>query len=462
MPDRNNESQILAVTYTYLPGGYVFSIDARVVGHQHEIVNVLLWFQDESEQFLLNNARDPAFMDADGRLFTLYRLQPDYENTVYLDEDGGAIKILVPYEQFPVINGGYTFTPHVELRAGTNTILDSVGFAEGAPRIQVGGCLDDHDCDGLSNELEQWLVDTYKPVLEFDEDELTDAAQYTATLYQVSPGYRIDGTSGVWITVVILYPEDGGFTAMHRDGWSCIGLGDLASVLGNLGTDGHAGDTEGVRLFVADRGGGDWELTGVLMKRHYDPWEWYDLSNPVNEEQRLTFQQSPAGQGGFSHPLLYVSESKHGMYATVDECENYGHGVYPGCRLELEDCGDDDHNPPHNVSLYTPFEHNVGERYAPTEPLQLNSAAARLFGNEATWINEEFCGGQDVFVDNPLFETCAGSLIGKWLPQLSYDIGAGSTDIGWIAELNTGNFVDDSQMWSFVPARVEYAPVWGR
>jgi len=99
------------------------------------------------------------------------------------------------------------------------------------------------------------------------------------------------------------------------------------------------------------------------------------------------------------------------------------HGIFLKglCKIKVEDCGDDAHDPPHTLNLFTPPEHNVGERYAPSEAFSASPLLRSLFPGEHAWIDAPFCGGQEVIVsaDIPLIditETCAGGLFAKWLP----------------------------------------------
>ncbi|MAU08257.1 MAG: hypothetical protein CL607_00430 [Anaerolineaceae bacterium] len=235
--------------------------------------------------------------------------------------------------------------------------------------------------------------------------------------------------TGVWLAIAVLYRYDYGITAMDVDGvnhLTCLGgLGDVAAWIGNNGYDAHLGDSESIRLFLRSEDGG-WALDHLEMKRHFDPWEEVEL----NEFERIIQDET-----GY-HVLVMASESKHGMYTSKDQCEDYSHDIHvpvlglpTGCSFNIEDCADD---PDHEYwILNAPFEHNVGEMYAPYNPFSRQSLAQDFFGsNNHAWSHLPFCAGTDVFVghfDPPdlyignkavftfHFEDCAGSLIGKWL-----------------------------------------------
>jgi hypothetical protein len=246
----------------------------------------------------------------------------------------------------------------------------------------ANGCAaDDSDCDGFSNDFESWVAETFKPVLVFDEEEpqCVDVVNQTATVYQVTPHTTAGryGKSGALLTVVVLYPEDCGMYG--------------------TGTGGHPGDTEALRLFVTNDvlnfdGPAGWRIHTVLMKRHYDDWEAYDASDF-------------AYRG--THPVVYVSESKHAMYHSLSACENYA-------LMTFEDCGGGT-----SLTLFTPPEHNVGERGAPAFDAMRHAPSSKLASlfsdsqhTEYTWTDTPFCGG---WVGTP----CSGSVSGKWWPNLN-------------------------------------------
>jgi hypothetical protein len=253
----------------------------------------------------------------------------------------------------------------------------------------------DTDCDRLTDGFESWLIETFKPFLVFDEEEykcISNVYQQTATLYQVTP-YRWRGNevSEVLITVVILYPDDcGGFS--HE------------LLLG------HAGDAEALRILVADdvvdaNQNRWWRVKTILIKRHHDKYKRYDAS------QFRYIEDSPGEVP--SHPVIYVSESKHAMYPSSSACEKYGPSWLPWIG-RFEDCGGGP-----SMSPPTPPQHNVGERHSPLFNWLSDAGSGhltRLFGNEEAWGNFAFCGGRDLVVGG-----CGGALGGKWWPPLKYD-----------------------------------------
>jgi hypothetical protein len=234
----------------------------------------------------------------------------------------------------------------------------------------------DTDCDGFTDDFEHWLIEAFKPVLIFDEEEsqCVDVVNETATVYQVTPYETAGryGKSGALITVVMLYQND------------CGAYG--------TGVGGHPGDTEALRIFAVHNPLHDnWYVGGILMKRHHDEWEAYKPSE-------FTYRGT--------HPKIFVSESKHAMYPSVSACEDYALWTFEDCGGGIE------------LNLYTPPAHNVGERGAPAFDAMRyapSDVLVRLFSDnvhtEYTWTDAPFCGG---WVGTP----CGGALTGKWWPLL--------------------------------------------
>jgi len=270
----------------------------------------------------------------------------------------------------------------------------------------------DIDGDNISDAVEWRLIEKFKPVLIFDENEPLDVANETVTLYQVHPVIK-GRQEGYLITLVILYALDYGMTDFDLDGWDHITCGPifgdaLAYLASQLDTDGHCGDSEALRIFVADYGD-TWKIESLVMKRHHDDWKEYP-------ESAFSFERDEE-TGLRTHPIIYVSESKHAMYASSDECEGYSVEIYDfglSCEVKFEDCDGGV-----KLTLHTPPAHNVGEhgRHA----FETLDEVSRLFPGESVWRDTPFCGGYtwescEEFAG--MFDkTCAGSLLGKWFPE---------------------------------------------
>ena len=286
------------------------------------------------------------------------------------------------------------------------------------------GDTNDCDRDAIPDNLEHYLVETFKPYLIFDENEnQLQKSNPFATYWQVSPA-TLDGLKGVYITLVMTYPEDwgihdvdynsfsnfatcnvggilGGFFnncvddsgEWFKDPWgklkSCgkgtlaAPLVDLGALLGELGDInpgsiffGHAGDTEAIRLFVAGPGSGvvpegaiidqtsKWFLTHIDWKRHHEKF-----GSPKSIKE-LTSEGMALNA---THPIVFVSEDKHAMYPSYDMCEAYTMDIseeapevpeYAGCIVKFEDCGGEAfYGVRADIQYipYTPPEKNVGE-----------------------------------------------------------------------------------------------------
>ncbi len=136
------------------------------------------------------------------------------------------------------------------------------------------------------------------------------------------------------------------------------------------------------------------------MRRHDDYWRSYST-------EKLEWRQtSPLGKR--THPKIYVSESKHAMYPSLDACESYG-------TTNWEDCGGGE------IKSFSINQcQNVGEKQAPAFDRLSNSCDKTLSGvypkeyaftvyNMNTEKDVKFCG-------NKGGSNCAGSIGGKWWP----------------------------------------------
>jgi hypothetical protein len=288
----------------------------------------------------------------------------------------------------------------------------------------------DRDCDGISDELEHWLVEKYKPLLSFDDGEMADLNQ-TATIYQVSPIYLDDDDpqfDAVLITLMVLYPEDYGVQDINSGGleyhFSCDYLGSgisrLADSLFEVGESAHFGDAETVKLFVNMDGDSEeeWFLEGAFLRQHAAPWNWYR----AEQLERMV----PGAQIPLEHTFVfYVAQGKHGIYPSERICEGADFQINLGiinstCRVRLENCNGGE-------LLYpeTPASHNVGERHHPIEVFQESEILWELFPGESAWIDQPFCGGnikvrEDLPVIN-LGPDCTDAIAKKWDPGVVFD-----------------------------------------
>jgi hypothetical protein len=255
---------------------------------------------------------------------------------------------------------------------------------------------EDSDSDGLTDQFEDWTANNWVPYLYFSDEEAAfenGGPLPILRLYQVTPIYKTSpdvfnypqyefpeyqGPPGILITYVITYSDDYG------------------EALTGIGA--HSGDTETIRIFlVHPRNQPDiWDPFVLLIKRHYDDPERYESE-----------QFEWAG----THPVVWVSENKHAMYSSYQECDDESKfGV------EFEWCGD-------KYAIDYPITpgvdgFNVGER--------LNPNMTTFWGSSSAWGQDVFCGGQEVSVGE-----CAGGLDGKWWPAPS---SSSQVDLaGWLA-----------------------------
>jgi hypothetical protein len=293
----------------------------------------------------------------------------------------------------------------------------------------------DADCDTLPNTLETALIERFKPVFVFADDEPVPLDEI-AVVYQVSPKVLdIGGPVEIMITVVVLYTQDKGVYHLTITGWNhltCnvlvigqeleLGLPLVPAELLKMPINTHCGDSEDLRLLVT-KSEADWILTAVYLRQHDDPWQVF-----VGEAISETFTFSQAVSTGVDHLALYVSYAKHSMYPDPVTCAAYKNvtpvpGLEPwACTVTFEVCGTDS-----PVLLDTPVSHNVGERHRPAFDLMTASSSPvlqQLFPNEYTWTESAFCGGCSEIPDPAygLGEWCAGSLTSKWWPPTNNPI----------------------------------------
>ena len=247
----------------------------------------------------------------------------------------------------------------------------------------------DLDQDGLSDDDELWLAQSFNPWLIYDEGESADPYTEVVMLYQVTPDVDMDAylTCDALITYVPHYPKD---------------YGDTAADIGE-----HWGDNESIRVcarlnpFDED----SWSVYSILIKRHFDPQQGYILG-------QITFAEN-------AHIKLWISEDKHAAYISPEECGAYD--KVPKWWIPdfpFEDCSG-------GPELYLTIapELNVGERNHPNFDLfseAENPKLTGLFPNEYAWSNLPFCGSAPDRLIAQVVENCAGATGGKWWPPFLY------------------------------------------
>ncbi len=279
-------------------------------------------------------------------------------------------------------------------------------------RTSVSG--KDSDEDGIDDEIELMLARTYSPILIFDENEQENVQETVLPLFQVSPIIHHSGQEGAMLTFVFLYDNDNG-ADFDRD-WTDW-FTDPLDTAGGLIMDPfdqffgkHCGDTEVIYFFIANYG--NWtntRLESIFWKRHYD--KIYETS-----ENAVSYRDLNDGTGS-THPEIYISEDKHGMYPSHDECEDYetdvvkeklyDNYIYIPVTPKMEDCSD-------GIQLFYTYnmhsKQNVGE--AKSESTKNRAALnGTLYQGYDPWENVDFWGRTDY---DKFCETPAGGIGGKW------------------------------------------------
>lgn len=367
---------------------------------------------------------------------TIERLPHHIHTTIYgaamllIDNHHGEneIAMMLPVE-IPLL--AVNTNHHVDVSAtdGQHTLTVDLTFSS-----QMFTCdpVVDADCDTLPNTLETALIERFKPVFIFADNEPVPMDEI-AVAYQVSPTVLdVGGRAEIMITVVLLYTQDNGVYRLNITGWNhltCnvlvigqeleLGLPLVPAELLKMPINTHCGDSEALRLLVtkSETDPITWILTAVYLRQHDDPWQVF-----VGEAISETFTFSQAVSTGLDHLALYVSYAKHSMYPDPVTCAAYKSVTpVPGietwaCTVTFEVCGTDS-----PVLLDTPVSHNVGERHRPAFDLMADSSSPvlqQLFPHEYTWTESPFCGGCSE-IPEPAYglgEWCAGSLTSKWWP----------------------------------------------
>jgi len=282
----------------------------------------------------------------------------------------------------------------------------------------------DFDQDGIDDATELRLAKIYAPLLIFDEGEQDDIRNNVFPLFQVSPITFSNGESGAMLVFVFLYDMDYG--ADFDQGWTDWFTDPIDTAAGLImdpfdqffGM--HCGDTEVIYFFIVNYGNWDnTRLESIYWKRHYD-----DIYQTSDDE----VSYGDVGDGyGPTHPIIYVSEDKHGMYPNHDDCEDYKTDVVkekledaagyvvPGALEELiyipvtpkmEDCSGGLEIYYNNLSP----NWNVGESIS-SDTMNTHALDGTFYEGYNPWENEKFYGRTDTV---KVCEGAAGGLGGKW------------------------------------------------
>lgn len=261
---------------------------------------------------------------------------PSSEMSLEPDTVDFEITIQPNYQEFPTLEKT-SFYEEVNWKVGDQLSLSNPGL-----RVPEFQSISDVDQDGLLDDLEYYIAMTYSPLLIFDENEQEDVAFTVIPLYQVSPVTHWSGQSGAMLVFTFLYDNDNGadfdrdWSDWVTDPWNAA-CGAAADPFDQFFGK-HCGDTEVVYFFV-----GQWDnwqttrLLSIYWKRHYD--------NIYETSENVVGYDNFSGTSTMTHPIIYVSEDKHGMYPTHEFCEDYQTDVLwekanIPCWPKMEDCSD--------------------------------------------------------------------------------------------------------------------------
>lgn len=390
---------------------------------------------DEIQVFMIRETGD-----LDGWLTLWQKQSDDSWDFLIADDDSGGDNMPMIIFTLPA-DGVYSIEATRYQDQSGNT---SGGYTLYLEKIQSGAnsSYPDADNDGISDETEQWAIDTFTPYFLYDEDEhdiIIDQSTYNfgefygvVYLYQVSPvdcstwgvdnsyfavydafSYKDSTPPTILLTVVATYSYD--YAPME----SVIPFDDEDDEFN------HYGDTEAVRICLSDPENDDtYVVDFVHVVRHSHDHVYFKNS--------LYFDDW--------HPILYISEGKHAAFSNKDECES-ANPWYQDLVWD-EDCAEGKYI----IPQYRP---NVGEYYygksmfisdfnlqnsfnlvSPSPYFFELSDIYNPFYDEAVWASNynvsrhrdnKFCGTYDVadannhhWIGPAELPYCGGSLHSKW------------------------------------------------
>ena len=220
----------------------------------------------------------------------------------------------------------------------------------------------DLDEDGLADAWEDLVLDRFRPLLRFDEDEslLGDDSAVVHDVGRVA----LVSTAPVRVRAFIML-------GYSRDYGSC-------------GFTSHNGDSERVALDLsaAEAGGpGDVVTVGAYTAAHEGTATDHGKVFLGGDLSQLVHEDDPAT--GEPRWVVFPSQDKHATYATIDICEDIS-----AIPCFDEDCGPDGEPDPAAFDLL-PGIVNAGED---AHPLVTDLGPFGFTGEDA-WADQKFCGG---------------------------------------------------------------------
>ncbi|NNC80663.1 MAG: hypothetical protein HKN94_10985 [Acidimicrobiales bacterium] len=298
----------------------------------------------------------------------------------------------------------------------------------------------DSDSDFLSDGLEDWIANTFKPYYWFDENEMPCInprdPRHWRIMYQVSPWPRSEWDlenndehryqQGAVLTLISMYMRD-------------CGVDDTPNWIPESAEHKHNGDTERVRVYVLGTPENEWSVNHLDIKRHHDAPKDYLPSRVAPGAWPQSGHFAYALQ---SHPLLLVSQWKHATYTTHRECETYK-AEWEGLRLaDFENCSGGDYLNPR-----LSWSQNVGERHEQlVDSLQINFRDGTTgWAGERAWATGiGFCGGL-------VRSGCTSDIAGKW-----WHIPAAYTGT-WHSNINNWTYTISERHQHNLPSWLEWS-----
>jgi hypothetical protein len=291
---------------------------------------------------------------------------PEFERRFGGDRNGSSSDGYYWYEK--VTSPELVVKPTLQVKLGRSLFVE-----------QADGPNTDADKDGLLDNLENKLADTFRPYLIFDNAEKARVKPYEPiVLFQVrkmgiggvtSGGTRITRIGVMW---VFLFSED------H--------YGPEAGLFCNWGTGSHKGDNDTAFYELESEDGGvTWTLIGIgLSSRGVNTIGYPYFAGPEwPKNSRLEVYD-------LTHPIIYMSASKHHEYFTRDN--DHVVSRYGRCDDDVNGLGDKFLVHLQSIAKKDPqFSgyNNVGElQYHPTPPFV--SDLGVYYPGHSAWENKSF------------------------------------------------------------------------
>lgn len=232
----------------------------------------------------------------------------------------------------------------------------------------------DRDRDGLKDELENRLADTWRPYFIFDEEENALQGFEPVVIFRVSPldnWHPRDWPRRIRIIYGYLWRKDGGYEGAPIE------------------TNSHWGDTSSGSYELKSADGKSWTLEKVSLWDGPGTLAADSLKIEWTEPRSTYWGQMPNRPS----PIIHASSGKHHLYISKASCESWQSPIHP---FENDDC-DEGVQRMANLAPAGAFT-NVGEPQHHGPPF-VDNLATFGYANEHVWWAAWQCDCGDGSVD---------------------------------------------------------------